>query len=85
MSTLTEAIRQAVAENGRLSVDVATLTDDDDLYLAGLSSHASINVMLAIEDELDIEFPEQLLRRSTFQSVASVRAALESIDAPAGA
>ena len=32
---------------------------DDDLYLLGLTSHATVNVMLALEDEFEIEFPEQ--------------------------
>ena len=35
--------------------------------------------MLAIEDELDIEFPEHLLRRSTFESIDSLSMAIESI------
>jgi acyl carrier protein len=32
--------------------------------------------MLALEDEFEIEFPETMLRRSTFESVAAIRNAL---------
>jgi acyl carrier protein len=32
--------------------------------------------MLALEDEFDLEFPEIMLRKSTFESVAAIRAAL---------
>jgi len=76
-------IRETIAAYGRLPVDVATLADHDDLYQAGLTSHASVNVMLALEDEFDIEFPEQMLRRQTFESVASISDAIEQISAAA--
>ena len=69
-------IRAVLAEHGRLAVDVNTLADDADLYQAGLTSHASVNVMLGIEEAFDVEFPERLLHKRTFQSVASIRAAL---------
>ena len=40
-----------------------------------MTSHASVNVMLALEDEFDIEFPEAMLRKSTFESIAAIRGA----------
>jgi acyl carrier protein len=72
-------IRQILAEHGRLPVDIAELSDTTDLYEAGLTSHASVNVMLALEDAFDIEFPESMLRKSTFESVAAIRDALTSL------
>ena len=65
-------VREVVAEHGRLAVDVATLSDDDDLYSAGLTSHASVNLMLALEDAFDVEFPDHLLRRQTFESINAI-------------
>jgi acyl carrier protein len=76
---ITDAIRQIVAENGKLAVDVSTLTDEDDLFDAGMTSHANVNVMLALEDQYDIEFPEELLRRSTFESLAAIRDTIEML------
>jgi acyl carrier protein len=76
---MTDEIRQIVADNGKLPVDVATLTEDDDLFDAGMTSHANVNVMLALEDAYDIEFPEELLRRSTFQSLAAIRDTIEML------
>ena len=64
-----DRVREIVAAHARLAVDVATLADGDDLYSAGLTSHASVNLMLALEDAFDIEFPERLLRRQTFESI----------------
>jgi len=74
-----DEIRAVLAEHGRLPVDVATLAADADLYQAGLTSHASVNVMLALEDAFDVEFPERLLRKKTFESVASIAAALDEL------
>lgn len=71
-----EEIRKVLNEYGNLPVEVDQLQDDDDLYQAGMTSHASVNVMLALEDEFDIEFPESMLRRSTFESVAAIRTAI---------
>jgi acyl carrier protein len=79
MSISTDTIRRVIAENGRLPVDIAALRDHDDLYQAGLSSHASVNVMLGLEDEFALEFPAQLLNRATFRSIDSIREALESL------
>ncbi len=76
---MTDEIRQIVADNGKLPVDVATLTEDDDLFDAGMTSHANVNVMLALEDVYDIEFPEELLRRSTFQTLAAIRDTIETL------
>jgi acyl carrier protein len=71
-----EAIRSILAEHARLPVDVATIDDEHDLFQLGMTSHASVNVMLALEDEFDVEFPESMLRKSTFVSVAAIRVAL---------
>jgi acyl carrier protein len=74
-----DEIRQILATHGRIPVDVATLSDDDDLFEAGMTSHANVNVMLALEDAFDFEFPEAMLRRSTFASVAAIRDAITDL------
>ncbi len=76
---MNDQIREVVAAYGRLPVDVSGLNDDDDLYRAGLTSHASVNVMLALEDAFDIEFPERLLRRQTFESISAISEAIDQI------
>jgi acyl carrier protein len=74
---ITEVIRTAIAEHARLAVDAAVLADDADLYDAGLTSLATVTLMLALEDALGIEFPESMLSRRTFSSIESIRAGLE--------
>lgn len=78
-----DQIRQVIEEHGQLSVDVGTLADDSDLYQAGMTSHASVNVMIALEDSFDVEFLDSMLKRSVFESVDSINAALEEVRAAA--
>jgi len=72
-----------IKEHGQMSIDIETLDDHADLYQAGMTSHASVNVMIALEDTFDIEFLDSMLKRSVFESVASIAAALEEVQAAA--
>jgi acyl carrier protein len=72
-------IRAILGRHGRLAVDALTIASDADLYQAGLTSHASVNVMLALESAFDIEFPDELLKRSVFASIDSIRDAVAGI------
>jgi len=76
-----ETIRTVLAEHGKLAVDASSIDEDTDLFASGMTSHASVNVMLALEDAFDIEFPERMLKKSTFESVAAIRAGLTEITA----
>ena len=74
-------IREVLRQHARLGRDIASIASEDDLYQLGLTSHASVNVMLALEGEFDIEFPDHMLRRDVFASVASIRGALDELAA----
>ena len=76
---MTEQIRKILTQHGRLSKDAETLEETADLYQAGLTSHASVNVMLALEGEFDVEFPDHMLKRSVFESIASMRDAIAEL------
>jgi acyl carrier protein len=76
---MNEQIRQVISEHGQLSVGVETLADGDDLYQAGMSSHASVTLMIALEDAFDIEFLDSMLTRGVFESVGSIEAALKQV------
>ena len=77
--TVEARIRDVLARHGRLAQDAGALAESADLYQAGLSSHASVNVMLALESAFDIEFPDQMLTRSVFSSIAAIRGALSRL------
>jgi acyl carrier protein len=82
---MNDAIRQIIKDHGRLPVDVDTLAANADLYQAGMTSHASVNVMLALEDHFDVEFPDRMLKRSVFESIDAIAAALTELDAEVAA
>ena len=56
-----EQIKTILAEHGRLLVDVGQLTDDSDLYEAGLTSLSTVNLMLALEEHFNVEFLDRML------------------------
>jgi acyl carrier protein len=74
-------IRNILKEHGRLAKDAETLADDADLYQAGMTSHASVNVMLALEGEFDVEFPDSMLKRSVFESITAIATAVDELTA----
>ena len=77
-------IRGVIGEFGRLSVDVDTITNSTDLFGAGMTSHASVNVMLALEDAFDLEFPDRMLIRSVFESIDAIDAAIAELSGEHG-
>ncbi len=79
MSEHATKIRAILKEHGRLTKDADSLADDADLYQAGMTSHASVNVMLALEGEFDVEFPDHMLKRSVFESIAAIRTAIDEL------
>jgi acyl carrier protein len=44
-----------------------------------MTSHASVNVMLALETEFDIEFPDRMLKRSVFESISAILTAISEL------
>ena len=78
-SEYSEQIRAIVAAHARLLADVGTLSDDSDLYAAGLTSLSTVNLMLALEERFDVEFLDRMLGRKTFQSVRALSAAISEL------
>ncbi|MDB4975700.1 MAG: acyl carrier protein [Myxococcaceae bacterium] len=76
-----DQIRDVLRQHARLAVDVSTLSPESDLYAAGLTSHATVNLMVALEDAFGVEFPERLLKRRSFESIASIQSALSELTA----
>ena len=72
-------IRCILDKYGKLTVAAEEVSDDTDLFTVGLTSHATVNVMLGLEDLYDVEFPEEILKKSTFSSVNSLASALSTL------
>jgi acyl carrier protein len=72
-------IRSIVAAHGRLSIEIGMLGNDEDLFYKGMTSTASVGVMLALQAHFGFEFPDSMLRRSTFESVSAIQAAVSEM------
>lgn len=76
MQAMIDTIRDTLQQYAHLNRDVSSIAEDADLYAYGLTSHATVNLMLGLEDAFQVEFPERMLRRRTFESIASIREAI---------
>ncbi|MDD4866668.1 MAG: acyl carrier protein [Mycobacterium sp.] len=74
-----ERIRDILAEHGHMAVDPHEVGDHADLYELGMTSTASVNVMLALEDVFGVEFPDEALRKSTFACVRNIEQVVEGL------
>jgi acyl carrier protein len=80
-SEILNKVRKVIADYAELGINVESLAVEDDLFANGMSSRASVSVMLGLESEFDIEFPDAMLRRDVFESILSISTAIESITA----
>ena len=74
-----ETLRQLIDKHARLPVAAATLAPSQDLYAAGLTSFAAVQLMLALEESFDIEFPERMLNRRSFATMDSIAACINEL------
>ena len=73
---MSDRIRTIIKDYAGLSTDVDALPEDADLFQAGMTSHASLSVMLALEEAFDVEFHDSMLKRNIFSSISSIGTAL---------
>ncbi|KVK97116.1 acyl carrier protein [Burkholderia ubonensis] len=73
------AIREILKHVAHLETAVDTIGDADDLYDAGLSSLDTIQLMLAIERQFDIEIPDEMLNRQLFRSIDALAEAIVTL------
>ena len=74
-----EKIRKIIWDHAGLAMEVGSLDSSSELYRAGMTSHSSVNLMLALENEFGLEFPPDLLNRSVFESIDSIALAIEGL------
>ncbi|TMH22989.1 MAG: acyl carrier protein [Betaproteobacteria bacterium] len=74
-----DKVRDILTQHGRLSSPVDQLQDTSDLYNAGLTSLATVGLMLALEEQFNIEFPDNMLSRKTFASIEFIVDAVQKL------
>lgn len=72
-------VRDILRSRGDLAVPVDRVASDASLFDAGLSSYGTVEVMLGLEERLGVAFPDHLLRRATFESIAALTVAAEEL------
>ena len=72
-------VKTVLATQAELNQDVNGLDIDADLFAAGMSSRATVGVMLGLESEFDLEFPDSMLRRDVFESIRAIGDAIFSL------
>jgi acyl carrier protein len=74
-----DLVKSIVAKNGELDRDINTVGLSDDLFSAGMSSRATVGVMLDIEETFDIAFPDEMISREVFESIEAISKAVETL------
>ena len=67
-----EAVRTIVRGLAEFASVSAVLNDSSNLYDAGLSSYGAVELMLALETELGIQVPANMLTRETFETISAI-------------
>lgn len=80
-----EAIRDILRQNEAMSGIVDNLGEDDDLFEKGLDSFGSVQLMLALEERFEVEFPDTLLNRRSFSTIRIIRETVTKLSMGAAA
>lgn len=80
-----EAIRDILRQNEAMSGIVDSLGEDDDLFEKGLDSFGSVQLMLALEERFEVEFPDTLLNRRSFSTIRIIRETVTKLSMGAAA
>jgi acyl carrier protein len=78
-ASMKERIQKIVKENAGLGARFEDVDNSTDLYRAGMTSYASVVLMIALENEFGLEFPDAMLSRSVFESIDAIAEAIESL------
>jgi acyl carrier protein len=76
---MNDTIREILAKVAQLAQPISEISNEDDLYALGLSSFASVQLMLGIEDNFDLEFPDRYLNRKSFASIKAIEETVTAI------
>ena len=72
-------VHQLLDEHGQLQVPARKLTSDADLYGAGLTPFAAIQLIIALEQTFEVTFEQRMLSRKSFSSIDAIVACLNEL------
>ena len=71
-----ETIQRLIDEKAELPILARDLPLNSDLYRAGLTSFTAIKLMLALEQEFEVEFPDRMLNRQSMSSINAIQSCI---------
>lgn len=74
-AAIEQSARQILSKHTQIG-DIASLSPQQDLYAAGLTSFAAVQVMLALEGAFDLVFPAEMLNKRSFQTLDAIVASV---------
>jgi acyl carrier protein len=77
---LQQSVRALISENSGIEVTDA-ISNTDDLFEAGLQSLDCVRILIAIEDDFEIELPNDIIERKLFSTVENLSAAISEAKA----
>ena len=66
-------IRETLRSVASLAGIADDVGEDDNLFDRGLDSFGSVQLMLALEERFNVEFPDHLLNRRSFSTIRIIR------------
>jgi acyl carrier protein len=77
-------IRAILQEHSGLDGAAQRISIYENLWLLGMTSLASVHVMLALESTFGVEIPDEKLRHATFSSIHEVMSCIRELTARTG-
>lgn len=74
-----DQLRNIVKNHAGLKLPLKDIEDSTDLYYAGMSSQASVVLMIAVESQFGLEFPDAMLNRDVFANIETIADAVEHV------
>lgn len=79
MRTVADRLRDLIVESIDEIKDTNAVTSGTRLADMGMDSVSGLDLLLAMEEEFDVKFPEDLLTNEVFESHSSLETALKSL------
>jgi acyl carrier protein len=76
---IAQDIRDILGTNEAFAGRADQLSEDDSLFDLGLDSFGSVQLMLALEERFNVEFPDDLLNRKSFSTIRSISEAVSTL------
>jgi acyl carrier protein len=79
LTTMFATIQHLIGQEAHLAIPAAQLTPGANLYQLGLTSYDAVRLLIAIEREFQVEFPEDALDRKALSSIEAIALAVLSL------